>query len=266
MGFNDRSSVRKNLQEVQNGIDGWRSTGAMLLVSYCLAEALYLASRISEALEAIREAQALVELPVSLRLIRCSNSARCGQSLAASSASWTRRRSALDVLVSSGLVVSSGANTGAGAGVGMIVGVEVGVGDAVAANVGCVVGLGVGVSVVSGVGVGAGFTDRLQVNVRKAINRRVNARCHLSRFGLIVKIRRAYRVCRTTCRSPFLFDSLRLIQGDRRHARQNLISKSNPNNTAIAQIEKSRSLTNRILRLHVHEIFSARRSGPQESA
>jgi hypothetical protein len=49
---------------IQDGIEGWRETGAMLVMTYWLAlkaEAFYLADCISEALEAIREAEALVE-------------------------------------------------------------------------------------------------------------------------------------------------------------------------------------------------------------
>jgi hypothetical protein len=49
---------------VLGGIDDWIATGSMLLVPYLLAlkaEALYLADRTSEALKAIREAEALVE-------------------------------------------------------------------------------------------------------------------------------------------------------------------------------------------------------------
>jgi hypothetical protein len=47
-----------------DGIDDWRATGSMLLVPYLLAlkaEALHLADRTSEALEAINEAEALIE-------------------------------------------------------------------------------------------------------------------------------------------------------------------------------------------------------------
>ena len=47
-----------------DGIDGWRATGSMLLVPYLLAlkaEALHLADRTSEALEAIKEAEATAE-------------------------------------------------------------------------------------------------------------------------------------------------------------------------------------------------------------
>jgi predicted ATPase len=57
-------SPAEGLSWIQNGIDGWRATGASLLVPYWLAlkaEALYLANRVSEALEAIRGAEALVE-------------------------------------------------------------------------------------------------------------------------------------------------------------------------------------------------------------
>ena len=48
----------------RGGIEDWKATGAMLCVPYYLtlkAEALYLAHRTSEALEAIGEAEALVE-------------------------------------------------------------------------------------------------------------------------------------------------------------------------------------------------------------
>ena len=49
---------------IENGIEDWRATGAMLCVPYYLglkAEALHLADRTSEALEAIRDAEAMVE-------------------------------------------------------------------------------------------------------------------------------------------------------------------------------------------------------------
>jgi predicted ATPase len=49
---------------IEQGIRDWRATGALLWVPYFLAlkaEALYLAHRTSEALEAITEAEALVE-------------------------------------------------------------------------------------------------------------------------------------------------------------------------------------------------------------
>jgi serine/threonine protein kinase len=49
---------------IEGGIEGWRATGAILAVPYYLglkAEALHLADRTSEALEAISEAEALVE-------------------------------------------------------------------------------------------------------------------------------------------------------------------------------------------------------------
>jgi len=54
----------EGLAWIDDGIDGWRATGAMLVVSYYLAlkaEALYLGLRTSEALEAISEAEALAE-------------------------------------------------------------------------------------------------------------------------------------------------------------------------------------------------------------
>ena len=49
---------------IEDGIDDWRATGAMVAVPYFLAlkaEALHLADRTSEALEAINEAEALAE-------------------------------------------------------------------------------------------------------------------------------------------------------------------------------------------------------------
>jgi predicted ATPase len=49
---------------IENGIEEYRATGSMLFVPYWLglkAEALYLAHRSSEALEAISEAEALAE-------------------------------------------------------------------------------------------------------------------------------------------------------------------------------------------------------------
>jgi predicted ATPase len=54
----------EGLAWIEAGIEGWRATGAILAVPYYLglkAEALYLASRTSEALEAISEAEALIE-------------------------------------------------------------------------------------------------------------------------------------------------------------------------------------------------------------
>ena len=54
----------EGLPWVERGIAHWMATGAILCVDYFLAlkaEALYLAQRSSEALEAIREAQALVD-------------------------------------------------------------------------------------------------------------------------------------------------------------------------------------------------------------
>jgi predicted ATPase len=47
-----------------DGIDDWQTTGSMLLVPYLLAlkaEALHLADHTSEALEAINEAEAIIE-------------------------------------------------------------------------------------------------------------------------------------------------------------------------------------------------------------
>jgi predicted ATPase len=54
----------EGLAWIEDGIDNWRATGAILAVPYYLAlkaEALYLTHRTSEALEAIRDAEALVE-------------------------------------------------------------------------------------------------------------------------------------------------------------------------------------------------------------
>ena len=54
----------EGLAWIEGGIDDWVATGSMLMVPYLLAlkaEALYLADRTSEALKAIREAEALVE-------------------------------------------------------------------------------------------------------------------------------------------------------------------------------------------------------------
>jgi predicted ATPase len=54
----------EGLAWIERGIEGWRATGAILAVPYYLglkAEALYLARRTSEALEAISEAEALIE-------------------------------------------------------------------------------------------------------------------------------------------------------------------------------------------------------------
>jgi predicted ATPase len=54
----------EGITRVLDGIDDWRATGSMLLVPYLLAlkaEALHLADRASEALEAINEAEAIIE-------------------------------------------------------------------------------------------------------------------------------------------------------------------------------------------------------------
>jgi predicted ATPase len=54
----------EGLALIEDGIEDWRATGAILVVPYYLAlkaEALYLAVGTSEALEAITEAEALVE-------------------------------------------------------------------------------------------------------------------------------------------------------------------------------------------------------------
>ena len=54
----------KGISWMLDGIDDWRATGSMLLVPYLLAlkaEALHLADRTSEALEAINEAEAIIE-------------------------------------------------------------------------------------------------------------------------------------------------------------------------------------------------------------
>jgi len=54
----------ESISRIQDGIKDWRATGGVLMMQYFLAlkaEALHLAGRTSEALEAIREAEALVE-------------------------------------------------------------------------------------------------------------------------------------------------------------------------------------------------------------
>ena len=54
----------EGLASIEDGIEDWRATGAILVVPYYLAlkaEALYLMHRTSEALEAIAEAEVLVE-------------------------------------------------------------------------------------------------------------------------------------------------------------------------------------------------------------
>jgi predicted ATPase len=54
----------EGVSRIEDGIDGWRATGGILGVPLFLAlkaEALHLAHRTSEALEAIKEAEALVE-------------------------------------------------------------------------------------------------------------------------------------------------------------------------------------------------------------
>ena len=57
-------NTAEGLSWIRNGIEAWQATGAMLLVPYWLAlkaEALHLANHTSEALEAIRVAESLVE-------------------------------------------------------------------------------------------------------------------------------------------------------------------------------------------------------------
>jgi len=54
----------EGLSWIEDGVEDWRATGSMLMVPYLLAlkaEALHLAGRTPEALEAIREAEALAE-------------------------------------------------------------------------------------------------------------------------------------------------------------------------------------------------------------
>ena len=54
----------ESISRIQDGIKDWRATGGVLMMQYFLAlkaEALHFADRTSEALEAIREAEALVE-------------------------------------------------------------------------------------------------------------------------------------------------------------------------------------------------------------
>jgi predicted ATPase len=54
----------ESISWIEDGIEDWRATGSTLMVPYYLglkAEALHLADRTSEALEAIREAQAMAE-------------------------------------------------------------------------------------------------------------------------------------------------------------------------------------------------------------
>jgi predicted ATPase len=57
-------STAVGIARIEGGIADWRATGSMLVVPYWLAlkaEALHLADRTSEALEAIKEAEAFVE-------------------------------------------------------------------------------------------------------------------------------------------------------------------------------------------------------------
>jgi predicted ATPase len=57
-------NTAEGLAWIEDGIEGWRATGSKLVVPYLLAlkaEALHLADRTSEALKAIREAEALAE-------------------------------------------------------------------------------------------------------------------------------------------------------------------------------------------------------------
>jgi len=59
-----RGDTAEGLAWIEGGIEDWVATGAMLSVAYYLAvkaEALYLADRTSEALEAITEAEGAVE-------------------------------------------------------------------------------------------------------------------------------------------------------------------------------------------------------------
>ena len=58
------SDTAEGISWIEDGIEEWRATGSILIVPYYLAleaEALHLADRTSEALEAIKEAEALVE-------------------------------------------------------------------------------------------------------------------------------------------------------------------------------------------------------------
>jgi predicted ATPase len=58
-------STAAGIARIEEGIADWRATGSMLVVPYWLAlkaEGLHLAGQVSEALEAIKEAQALVEI------------------------------------------------------------------------------------------------------------------------------------------------------------------------------------------------------------
>jgi predicted ATPase len=57
-------NTAEGLAWIEDGIENWRATGSMLIVPYWLAlkaEALQVAGRPPEALEAIKEAEALVE-------------------------------------------------------------------------------------------------------------------------------------------------------------------------------------------------------------
>jgi predicted ATPase len=57
-------ATAESLAWIEDGIENWRATGAIIALPFFLAlkaEALHLANRTSEALEAIREAEALVE-------------------------------------------------------------------------------------------------------------------------------------------------------------------------------------------------------------
>ncbi len=58
------SDTAEGISWIEDGIEDWRATGSILVVPYYLAleaEALHLADRTSEALEAISEAEALVD-------------------------------------------------------------------------------------------------------------------------------------------------------------------------------------------------------------
>ena len=64
MGAQRFGDTAEGISWIEEGIEDYRATGSMLDVPFSLAlkaEALHLADRTSEALEAIREAEALVE-------------------------------------------------------------------------------------------------------------------------------------------------------------------------------------------------------------
>jgi hypothetical protein len=84
---------------IEDGIENWRATGTTLTIPFSLAgkaEALHLADRTSEALEAISEAEALVERSEErCGLLNCTGSEVCFSRLLAQTRPKLRRRSTM---------------------------------------------------------------------------------------------------------------------------------------------------------------------------